>query len=88
MKTNSEPEPQILTNAERNRARSEYKKTHPNGKISAALDENDRSIIKTFCEVNLQPLRSVVDLAKNDCTIYCNHEGQELILGKVRKIVG
>lgn len=77
----------ILLSAEHNKMRRGYKKLHPKGKISANQDENDRSIIKTFCEVNLQPLRSVVDLDRNQCAIFCNHEGQEILFGKVEKIV-
>ena len=72
---------------EGNKSRRDNKRLHPNGKIPCSLDENDRSIIKAFCEVNLQPLRSVVDLARNHCAIYCNHEGQEILLGNVEKIV-
>ena len=78
---------QTLSPSERNKARREYKRNHPNGKIPGTLDENDRFIIKTFCEVNRQPLRSVVDLSRNQCSIYCIHEGQETLLGKVEKIV-
>lgn len=75
------------TLAAQKRARRAYKRTHPNGKIPDRLDENDRSVIKTFCEISSLPLRSVVDLTKNESYIYQKQDGHETLLGTVRKVV-
>lgn len=67
-------------------------KKYRNGKIPAYLDETDRAVIKEFCKVkvnpfNLYPLRSVIDLTHNDCTIYFEQNGKQFFVGKVKKEV-
>lgn len=76
-----------ISRTNRNRERRVYRKTHPNGRIRETLDEIDRDLIKSFCNLNAQPLRSIVDLERNQCLIFCYHEGQELLLGRIQKVV-
>lgn len=67
--------------------KSLFNKRYSNGRISGTLDEEDRKLIKAFCSHNRYPLRSEVDLKRNKCLIYCEHQGQEVLLGTIEKVV-
>jgi len=68
-----------------NRERSEYRKTHPNGRVLGFIDEHDRAIIKAYCKMN--DLTAAVDLSKNSCTITSKVLDKNIFIGTVQKVV-
>lgn len=62
-------------------------KTSHTTRVPGVLDEHDRAIIKEFCKLNKSPLRAVVDLNKNSCMLYVKPGNEEIMLGRIQKIV-
>jgi hypothetical protein len=70
-----------------NKHRKEYRKTHPNGRVPAFLDESDRVIIKVYCKHHSQPLKATVDLENNNCAIMSAIGNDSILIGTIQKVV-